>query len=533
MNKFSNKVDVCVIGSGCGGSVVAKELAEKGLVVVVLEAGRRLNPLKDYTSARPDWELMDGVNRSLFSVPALLKRTSGNQTGRPPKPFEVHGVGGGTLRYLAYVPRFRPDDFMVYTLDGVGADWPITYEDLVPYYRRVEVELGVSGLAGDPWTPNVEDYPNPPFPYSYANKIIKRGCDKLGLRLWPAPMARLSRYFDGRPHCIQCGQCVSGCMSGAKSSMDVTYIRKAELTDNAEVRPQCIATEIRVDSSGKAKGVVYFDKDGIEHELQARIVVVSAGSIQSPRLLLNSKSNAFPNGLGNSSGLIGKYFMQHLGVNATAIFSERIDSFRGFFGGATSQDYSQTNAKNSFARGWRHDLHSGISGPLDMLKGKRLWGKQLKDYMRRNFGHVAGVLVSGEQLPDERNSVLLDSEAKDEYGVPVPKIAFEWRENDKLMQVAMEKNLKDIMAAADALKIESIKTWPGSSVHNLGTCRMGNDPKTSVLNSFCQSHDVSNLFVVDGSFFVTGGTANPSLTIHAIAVRASDYIVKQLSRMEL
>lgn len=534
MTTNRQKVDACIIGSGAGGGVVAKELSEQGLSVVVLEAGRRLDPLRDYSSARQDWELMDGYNKGLFTVPSLEKHTVGNPAGvRFKRPNEVHGLGGGTLRYLAYAPRLRPDDFKVHTEDGVAADWPITYDDLVPYYQRVEAELGVSGLAGDPWTPKVAPYPNPPFPYSYANKIIERGCDKLGIKLWPTPMARLSRYFDGRPRCIQCGQCSSGCMSRAKSSIDVTYISKAEATGRVTVRTQCVAAEIRVDAGGKARSVVYFDEDGLEHEQEARVVVVSAGSIQSPRLLLNSSSSTFPNGLANSSGAVGKYFMQHLGVFSNALFTERIDSFRGFFGGATSQDFARTDPSHAFARGWRNDLHSGIQGPVKMAQKKRLWGKPLKDYMRRNYGHVAGVLASGEQLPDARNRVALDSAVTDKYGKPVPRITFEWRDNDKAMQVAMEKNVKEFYDAAGAMKILSLGISPGGSPHNLGTCRMGNDPKTSVLNSFCQSHDVSNLFVVDGSCFVTGGTANPSLTIHALAVRASDYIVEQGRKMNL
>ena len=533
MTKFGNQADICVIGSGSGGAVVAKGLAEKGLSVVVLEGGRRLDPLKDYKTARPDWELMDARRLPIFTVPSLSKYTVGDPSERFSRPLEVHGVGGGTIRYLAYVPRLRPDDFRVYSDDGVASNWPITYEELVPYYRKVELELGVSGLAGDPWTPQVEAYRNPPFAYSYANTIVKRGCDKLGVRLWPAPMARLSRHFDGRPKCIQCGQCEGGCMSHAKSSMDVTYIKKAEATQNAEIRPLCVATEIKVDKQGKAKSVVYFDHEGTDHELEANVIIVSGGSIQSPRLLLNSKSTIFPDGLANSSGLVGKYFMQHLGYVSNALFEERIDSYRGFFGGATSQDCASTRKDNDFVRGWRHDLHSGIQGPVAMAKHARLWGSSLKQYMRQNFGHVAGVLLSGEQLPDERNCVALDPDVKDEYGMPVPRITYKWRDNDIKMKAAMKKHLLDIFEAAGARKILSMGTNPGSSPHNLGTCRMGEDPETSVLNSFCQTHDVSNLFVIDGSCFVTSGTANPSLTIHALAERALQYIVEEAKKMNV
>lgn len=526
VKKTSEKTDVCIIGSGAGGAVVAKELGEMGVRVVVLEAGRRFNPLKDYTSARADWEFAGPASvENDFRVPCLDKVTMVNKASR--RPGEAHGVGGSTLRYLAYAVRMRPDDFRGYSVDGIGMDWPISYEELVPYYRNVEVELGVSGLSGDPWTPLVKPYLNPPFDYSYANKILKRGFDKLGLALWPTPMARLSRPFNGRPRCNQCGNCDMGCMTEAKSSMDVSYLRKAENTGKVTVRPESIVTQITVDGSGKAKGVVYVDKNGTEHEILSQVVVVSAGSIQSPRLLLNSRSNLYPDGLGNSSGLVGKYFMQHITVRSAALFPDRIDSFRGFFGGATSQDLGATNPKNAYVRGWCHELHSGFTTPVRMANASSMWGNQLKQYMRKNFGHSAGLTTVGEQLADIRNCIDTDPEVKDEYGMPVARISLNLVENDLSMITAMKRNVLDIYDAAGASDILNLKYSLGASPHNLGSCRMGIDPKTSVLNSFCQSHDVRNLFVIDGSCFVSSGTANPSLTIHAIGVRSSTYIVEQ------
>ena len=257
------------------------------------------------------------------------------------------------------------------------------------------------------------------------------------------------------------------------------------------------------------------------------MIVLSAGSIQSPRLLLNSSSKLFPDGLANRNGLVGKYFMQHLALMSVAVFPDRIDSFRGFFGGATSQDLSQTAPTNSFVRGWCHELHSGIQGPIRIAKFTSAWGSALKDDMRKRFGHVAGLNLNGEQLPDERNRISLDPEVKDTYGMPVPRITFEPRKNDRLMLDAMKRNSREIYDAAGASEILNISYMAGGSAHNMGTCRMGNEPKTSVVNSFCQSHDVPNLFIIDGSCFVTGGTANPSLTIHAIALRASQYIVEE------
>jgi choline dehydrogenase-like flavoprotein len=525
MNKIE-KVNVCVIGSGAGGGVVAKELGEKGLSVVVLEAGKRFVPVRDYTSALVDHERAGAENEhSLFRAPSMDMVTVGNYGISPPTV--AYGVGGTTLRYLAYMLRLHPDDFRVRTLDGVGADWPMNYEDLAPYYRKVELEMKVAGKNGDPWHPAVEPYPFPAFENSYANKIIQRGCDELGIRTWPVPIARLTRPDKGRPACIQCGDCGNGCLSRAKGSIDVTYIPKAEATGKVEVRPECAAAYITLDAGGRAKGVVYFDKKGNQFEQRADAIVLSAGTIQSPRILLNSKSKLFPDGLANSSGTVGKYFQQHFGLSAVALFNERIDSFRGFYGGAISHDFSGTKPGRPFVRGWGIELHSGYRGPAGMAISTPGWGARHKDFMRQFFGHSAGLVAGGEQLPDARNRIELDPEVKDAYGMPVPRVFYRLFENDILMLESMEKCVRDILEAAQAVKILKMRTAPGEGVHNTGTCRMGRDRRASVLNSFCQTHDVKNLFVADGSAFVTGGNANPALTIMALASRAADYIYQE------
>jgi len=526
------KVDVCVIGSGAGGGVMAKELGEKGLSVVVLEAGKRFTPVRDYTGALIDHERAGKENRkSLFSVPAMDKITLGNLGISAPTT--AYGVGGTTLRYLAYMPRLTPDDFRVRSLDGVGEDWPISYKDIAPYYRKVELEMQVAGQNGDPWHPDVEPYPYPAFEFSYANKIIQRGCDKLGIRLWPVPVARLREPSGGRPACIQCGECVNGCLSRAKGSIDVTYIPKAERTGNVEVRPESVVTRISVDASGRAKGVLYFDGKGAQCIQEADIIVLSAGAIQSPRILLNSKSPLFPDGLANSSGTVGKYFMQHVGISATALFEERIDSFRGFFGGAISHDFAGTKPGRPYVRGWGIELHSGYRGPASMAVSTPGWGTEHKNFMRKWFGHTAGLVAGGEQLPDMANRIELDPEVKDAYGMPVPKLYYKLLENDLLMLKDIEKHIRQILEAAGAIEVLKMRCQPGEGVHNAGTCRMGRDPRTSVVNGFCRSHDVPNLFIADGSCFVTGGNANPALTIMALATRAADYIYEEGKKGDL
>jgi choline dehydrogenase-like flavoprotein len=519
------KVEACIIGAGTAGAVVAKELGERGVSVMVLEAGRRFNPLEDYSgTATNDWESAM-LDWSKFRVPAMDRKVNAGRYGLSIN--QTFGVGGTTLVYLAYHPRMLPDSFRIYTLDGVGADWPITYEDLAPYYRKVELELGVSGQNGDPWSPPIEPYPNPPFEFSYSNKVFKRGCDKLGIRLWPAPRAILSRPYDGRPACVGAGTCMGGCLTKAKSSVDVTYIPKAEATGQVEIRPESVVLRIEVDARGKAKSVIYVDRDGVEHEQEAEVIILSAGVVQSPRLLLASTSTLFPDGLANSSGVVGKYFMEHLGLFACAIFPDRIDAFRGIPGGAYSMDFVGTSSEHAFARGWKLELGGGISGPAHTANLIPGWGASHKDYMRQYYGYVAAGGAGGEQLPDERNRVELDPEAVDDYGVPLPRITLEPRENDRLMLVAMEKHVREIYEAAGAIEILEMRYQPGGTSHYMGTCRMGNDPATSALNGFCQSHDVPNLFVVDGSCFVTGGNANPAHTIQAIATRAAEYIAEE------
>ncbi len=526
-----NIVDACIIGSGAGGSVVAKELSSQGLSVVVLEAGKRFTALKDFTVASlKDWERAKRDHLHKFNAPKIDKVTLSNPGNA--KPHVAYGVGGGTQIYLAYLLRFLPHDFKTYTIDGVGADWPITYEDLVPYYRKVELELGVSGKSGDPWFPSVEKYPNPPFEFSYAAKIFKKSFDKMGIRLWNRPTGRISRPFDGRPACVKCGQCSSGCMINAKSSTLVTYIPKAEKTGNAEIRSECAVTQIKSDKNGKAHSVLYVDKNNTEHELKAKLIVLSAGTIQSPRILLNSKSSLFPDGLANSSGLVGKYYMQHLALSAGAVFHERLDSFRGY-GGAATFDFSKTDSNNSYARGYYIAISNYRFGPVKAALKFSGWGSGHKIYMKNNFGHTAGLSTSGEMLPDERNRVALDSNTVDHYGMPVPRISLEPRKNEKLMLKAIEKKLREIYDVAGVKKVMKMSYKTGSGAHNMGTCRMGNDSKKSVVNSYCQSHDVPNLFVIDASCFVTSGTSNPSLTVMAIAKRSADYIVEEIRKGHL
>jgi len=531
MTKKIKKVDACIIGSGAGGGVIAKELAEQGLSVVILEAGPRFIPEKDFLdTTTSEWER--GIREKSFITTSMGDYIN---AGKFPTRFNrAFGVGGTTLRYLGYAIRHLPEDFRVYSIDGVADDWPISYEDLAPYYRKVELTLGVSGLHGNPWTPMTEPYPNPPFKFSYANKVLKRGCDKLGIQLWPAPRAQQSRSSIGRPACVGAGVCTQGCIRRAKSSVDISYIPLAEKTGRAEIRPNSVAIQVECDSHGRAKRVIYADHEGNQFSQAAKIVVLAAGTIHTPRLLLASASTLFPNGLCNGSGLVGKRLMDHAGVEVNASFNERIDSYRGIPGGAISMDFSRTSKNNSFTRGWMLQLHGGtMPSPISMAFGTPGWGSNHKKAVINMFGRRAGIRPNCEQLPDERNKVELDSSAVDQYGVPLARITYESFENDLKVQAAAKQQIIDICEASGATEIFPNNPDPMFNSHPVGTCRMGNNSADSVINKFCQSHEVPNLFITDGSCFVTNGTSNPSLTIQALATRTAEYIANEVKRKNI
>ena len=526
--------DVVVIGCGAGGGVMAKELGETGLAVVVLEAGRRYDPTTDYPTNRTDFEVRaktvfhpEDDRRDRYTLP----RGNWFSYGR------VKGVGGSTLHYLAIAPRLHASDFRVRSEDGVADDWPIRYRDLEPYYSRVEYELGVSGPDGaeanpfDP--PRSEPYPTPPHEFNGASRAVKRGADKLGLHMVREPVAIPTKSWNGRPACVGAGTCHLGCSISAKSSIDVTYVPKAQATARVEIRPECMAHEITIGADGNAQSVVYFDAAGREQEIRARAIVVAGNAVETPRLLLMSTSSRFPDGLANSSGLVGKYFTEHLAVFTYGLFSERLDPWRGIPSGGLIQDYYATDACNNFARGWSIVVTNSSHWPLSVAQRVPGWGAEHKARTKKLFAHFTGLVSIGEQLPDVRNQVTLDPIIKDNFGLPVPHLVNRTHENDQAMIKAISVRLKELLEAAGAKEIWGNEHEPGMSAHYLGTCRMGTNPSTSVVDPWCRTHDVPNLFVGDGSVFVTCGAVNPALTISALATRTAEGIVAAFRRGEL
>ena len=531
MPAAKNNSDVIVIGSGAGGGVIAKELGEAGLDVIVLEAGRRYDPYNDYPTHATDFEVRAG------DVFAPKDRRRDLYTSGGTRPFfycRAKGVGGATLHYHAMSPRLHESDFRVRSEDGIADDWPISYADLEPFYTQVEYELGVSGPDGadanpfDP--PRSKTFPTPPHPFNLASRVLKRGADKLGLHLVREPLAIPTKDWNGRPACINAGTCRLGCKISAKSSIDVTYIPKAERTNKVHVRSECMARTITTSRDGRARSVIYFDPDGQEKEIFARVIVVAGNAVETPRLLLLSKSRLFPGGLANSSGLVGKYFTEHLSVFADGLFSERLDPWRGVPTGGIIQDFYATNARNDFARGWTISVENENQWPLATARSVPGWGAEHKARVKEIFGHKVGLATDGEQLPDERNRVRLDPIVKDIYGLPVPLLINNHWKNDLAMIDAMSSKLREILEAAGAKEVSVGQCIPGSSSHYLGTCRMGNNPKSSVVDPWGRTHDVPNLFIGDGSVFVTVGAANPALTISALAARAATGIIAAFKR---
>jgi choline dehydrogenase-like flavoprotein len=509
-------VDVVIVGAGACGSVVAKELAEHGFSVVVLEAGKRFGLPDDL----PNTEANAG--KIMWTEPRVY-------TGKDAiVPKAGVGIGGGTLVWLGVAPRFHPADFKTYSTEGVGVDWPISYEDLRPYYAKVEKEFGIAGECG-PFPPEPYELPMPPHPMNWHAQVLARGARKLGANPFAPPIGINSVGYDGRPACVYCGWCGSGCSTGAKATASGTYLRAAE-SAGARVIGGAFAHEVNYDSqSGRATGVTYLDSNRNEQQVNARLVVLAGHALETPRLLLLSANPTFGNGLANSSGMVGRNFMSHPTWQVFGTFDEPINAFKGMqMGHVMVQDYYKPNRNNGYARGYV--LISYMMTPITYanLCGS-FYGAEFKQFLH-DYGHTAAWWAHAEGLPSENNTVTLDPEVKDARGLPVARVTYEWGENDLKLAAAARDKAAEMMEASGARKVRIGLNY---GAHAMGSCRMGDDPKTSVVNQFCQSHDVKNLFICDTSVFVTGAGVNPTLTAMAIASRAAENMARLGGKGEL
>jgi choline dehydrogenase-like flavoprotein len=544
--KTSDEVDFVIIGSGAAGGILAKELSTNGFRVVVLEQGPYLTE-SDFSHNEIEILAQDKLTNHPKLQPNTFRKTP-DEKAKPQRAL-VYGrcVGGTSVHFTANFWRFHEIDFVERSKIGAIAgttftDWPITYADLEPYYTRVEWEIGVSGLAGaspfDP--PRSKPYPMPPLPVKSSGVIFERAASKLGWHPFPAPMAILSQPRPGRSACINCGFCLAfGCEVGAKSSSLATAIRMAEKTGRCEIRPNSYVHRIETDANGRAVGAVYFDEQRNTHLQKAKAVVVCANGAETPRLLLLSANKQFPNGLANSSGFVGKNLMLNSGAISTGVFEHPLNDYKGFAVSRLFHDFYQLDAqKVGFYGGGGIDARFDMT-PIGFAMGglppdTPRWGKDFKAALSHNFTRTMEIFCHGTSLPLENNSFSLDPDLKDAWGLPALRLTYKDHPDDLKLVNWLNVRAQELLDAAGAEKKWSYPAQEQQfAVHLLGTCRMGNDPKTSVINPDHRTHDVKNLFLCDGSSLVTSGRGQPTMTIEALAFRAADRITALAKRGEL
>ncbi len=529
----SDEVDFVIVGSGAAGGVLAHELSRSGFSIVVLEQGPWLTE-KDFSHDpmndryHPEMRMYNPGQEQ-----PQTRRASAAQTARK-GGFAEYGrmVGGGTVRFGAHYWRFREVDFELATRRGVPdgssvADWPITYRDLEPYYTRVDWEIGVSGLAGNPFeAPRSKGYPVPPLPIKSEGVLCERGAKKLGWRAWPSPMAILSRPYRGRSACIACGLCERfGCEVQAKSSTLVTMIPSAIATSRCEIRPDSYVSKIEMGSDGRVMGVTYFDKAKKVVFQRAKAVVLSANGVETPKLLLLSKTAAFPDGLANSSGEVGRNFVNNWTSGVEALFGHEVNGWKGTRGGRAIFDFLEVPKELGLYGGGgivvgSNQIPGGYSWP-----GEPRWGGEWKKRAKEYFSNRVVAFAITTQLSVATNRVDLDPMEKDTWGLPAPRLTFTPHALDLKLGEWFGARARELLEAAGAAKVSSSGSGFPVPQHLLGTCRMGKDPQTSVVDADHRAHDVPNLFIVDGSNFVTSGPA-PTITIQALAFRAADRIAQ-------
>lgn len=532
---MSSEVDIVIIGSGASGAAAAWSLSRNNSWrIVCIEQGKQTNP-SDYPSTRSDWEL-DRLG-AFSSNPSVRKSTSDYPIDDSNSPISIanfNGYGGSTILYSAHFPRFHPSDFRTHSLDNVAEDWPITYSELEPFFLENEKMMGVAGLVGDPAYP---DYSSllPPVPLGAMGRAMADGFNSLGWHWWPSYAAINTHKHGNRGACVNLGPCNTGCTQGAKSSVDVTYLPAARL-QGVEFLTECRVLEIILNSQGLAESVLYADASGSHHLLKARVVIVACSGVGTPRLLLNSKSSAFPEGLINETGLVGRNLMLHPLAYIEGVFDRDMHSSIGPHGCCIlSQQFYETDATRDFQRGYTMQVLRGTPPVETAITGYFMRQVPIgPDHHKRFasvFNRTAGIAVISEDLPELHNRVELDLERVDSSGMPGVKIHYALGENTKNMLKHGIDMSKKVLEASGAKVISAFAPVKHTGWHLMGTVRMGGDPKTSVVNKYGQAHAVKNIFVVDSSIFVTSGAVNPVATAQALTLHACEYLNKNLESL--
>jgi choline dehydrogenase-like flavoprotein len=495
-------VDAVVIGTGAGGAPLLARLASAGLSVVALEAGRNWTP-----------ETFPADEIAASGIYWLPERLSAGET---PQVFGANnsgsGVGGSTLHWGAFCPRVDARDLRLRSEQGVGEDWPMSYEDLLPYYESVEAFIGVSGPDSYPWDPT-RHYPLPPVARNAPAELMQRACAPLGVRTSDAPVAVVSRNFMQagaavRPACINCGYCHQGCRIGAKTSMDVTYLPLA-VRHGAEIRPECVVRDLEFDAGGRIAAVVY-RKDGIDRRQRCAAVFLCAGAVETPRLLLHL-------GIANSSGQVGRNYMSHVATQVWGTFEAETRPNKGYPSSLITEDMVRATDAD-FAGGYLVQSLGivPVTWGQQVTRGRGLWGQPLVDYLQR-YNHVAGVGINGECLPQPGNYLELSDEL-DETGMRKPRVHFTSGPNEEKLKRHAEKLMHAMWQQIAATDIWTMERY----AHTVGTARMGDDPDAAVVDNAGRSFDVENLWICDNSVFPSALAANPALTIMALSLRTAD-----------
>ncbi|HWL67394.1 MAG TPA: GMC family oxidoreductase [Geminicoccus sp.] len=512
---------VVIVGSGAGGGTLANELCQQGIDVVLLEAGQRQGP---DTFVNDEW--------ASFAQLAWLDNRTTSGSWRVARDFPnlpawiCKTVGGSTTHWAGASLRFQEHEFKARTtygaIDGANLlDWPVTLAEMEPFYDRAEKKMRVTRTNGYPGLPGNNNF-----------RVMYTGAKRLGYKtVHTGRMAINSTPSDdGRSSCHQAGFCFQGCKFGAKWSTLYTEIPAAEETGRLDLRPGAQALKIEHDASGKVTGVLYADEKGDQHLQKARVVCVAGNSIESPRLLLNSASSMFPDGLGNSSGQVGRNYMRHTTGSIYATFEKPVFMFRGTTMAGIIQDEAHHDPKRGFAGGYELETLSLGLPFMAAFLDPGAWGREFTRKMDQ-YSHMAGMWIVGEDMPRETNRVTLNSDVKDRFGLPVANVHFDDHENDERMRSHAFRQGSEVYRAAGALEVYEVPPYP--STHNLGSNRMSAEAKDGVVNRHGQSWDVKNLFVSDGSQFTTGATENPTLTIVALAIRQAEFIRDSMAKNEI
>jgi choline dehydrogenase-like flavoprotein len=499
------EVDLVVVGAGAGGSVLAQRLARHGWKIVILEAGPFWHPDEDWVSDEAGSHELYWTQKRIIGGADPIELGK-NNSGR--------GVGGSMVHYAGYTPRFHPSDFSTFADDGVGADWPIAYEDLRPHYEQVEAELPVAGQNW-PWG-YPHRYPFSPHPVSGAAARLWEGARSLGIEMRVGPVGIVNGTFGNRPHCIYRGYCLQGCKVNAKASPYVTHLPDA-LAHSVEIRANCMAARIELDhGTGKAVGVVYHDEVGGAEILQrARFVAIAGYSIETPRLLLNSTSTRFPHGLGNNEDQVGRYVMVQGASQTAGRFPDELRMYKAPPPEVSSEQFYETDPARNFKRGFSIQTVSPLPiGWAEHVLADGHWGRAMREYMR-DYNHWATIGVLNELLPQPDNRITIAADETDPYGIPIARMDYSLCDNDKANIDYSTKIITNILRAAGSQDVLTIHRY----AHLVGGARMGASPDNSVIDANQRAWAVPNLFLADGSVCPTQGSANPALTIMALASR--------------